>query len=59
MKGILLVLRVTLVKTNVVRKLDEINILIQLKVQNHQNSFEAINHCFTWAVNLEASYITL
>ena len=48
------------------------NIIIQLKVQNHQNTFENnINHHFTWAVisnapenakvrkNLGASYIAL
>ena len=33
--------QVTLVKPNVMPKLDEINIIIQLKVQNHQNTFEA------------------
>ena len=32
---------VTLVKPNVMRKLDGMNITIQLKVQNHQNTFEA------------------
>ena len=32
---------VTLVKPNVMRKLDGMNIIIQLKVQNHQNTFEA------------------
>ena len=34
---------VTLVKPNVMRKLDGMNIIIQLKVQNHQNTFEAIS----------------
>ena len=32
---------VTLVKPNVMLKLDEMNIITQLKVQNHQNTFEA------------------
>ena len=32
---------VTLVKSNVMRELDRMNIIIQLKVQNHQNTFEA------------------
>ena len=40
-KGIVLVVHVTLVKPNVMQKLDEMNIISQLKVQNHQNTFEA------------------
>ena len=32
---------VTLVNPNVMRKLDGMNIIIQLKLQNHQNTFEA------------------
>ena len=40
-KEIVLVVHVTLVKPNVMRKLDGMNIIIQLKVQNHQNTFEA------------------
>ena len=32
---------VTLVKPNVMRKLDGMNIITQLKVQNHQNTLEA------------------
>ena len=32
---------VTLVKPNVMQKLDRMNIIIQLKVQSHQNTFEA------------------
>ena len=40
-KEIVLVGHVTLVKPNVMRKLDGMNIIIQLKVQNHQNTFEA------------------
>ena len=38
---IVLVVHVTLVKPNVMRKLDGMNIIIQLKIQNHQNTFEA------------------
>ena len=40
-KGVVLVVHVTLVKPNVMQKLDGMNIIIQLKVQNHQNTFEA------------------
>ena len=32
---------VTLVKPNLMRKLDRMNIIIQLQVQNHQKTFEA------------------
>ena len=39
-KRIVLVVHVTLVKPNVMQKLDEMNIITQLKVQNHQNTFE-------------------
>ena len=38
-KEIVLVVHVTLVKPNVMRKLDGMKITIQLKVQNHQNTF--------------------
>ena len=40
-KEIVLVVHVTLVKPNVMRKLNEMNIIIQLKVQNQQSTFEA------------------
>ena len=40
-KEFVLVVHVTLVKPNVMQKLDGMNIIIQLKVQNHQNTFEA------------------
>ena len=40
-KEIVFVVHVTLVKPNVMWKLDGVNIIIQLKVQNHQNTFEA------------------
>ena len=36
-----LVVHVTLVKQSVMGKLDGMNIIIQPKVQNHQNTFEA------------------
>ena len=39
-KEIVLVVHVTLVKPNVTRKLDRKNIRTQLKVWNHQNTFE-------------------
>ena len=39
-KEIVLVVHVTLVKPNVTRKLDGKNIRTQLKVWNHQNTFE-------------------
>ena len=35
--------QVTLAKTNIMRKLDGMNIIIQLKVLDHQNTFEAIS----------------
>ena len=38
---IVLVIHVTLVKPNITQKLDKINMIIHLKVQNHQNNFEA------------------
>ena len=40
-KRIVLVVYVTLVKPNVMQKSDGMNTIIQLKVQNHQNTFEA------------------
>ena len=52
-------LHVTLVKPNVMRKLDGMNIIIQLKVQNHQNTFEATSKNTKTRKNLEASYIAL
>ena len=63
---------ITLVKPNVMQKLDGINIIIQLKVWNHQNTFETtsttILHGPSFQMlqknaktrkNLEASYIAL
>ena len=40
-EGVVLVVHVTLVKPKVMRKLDGMIIIIQLKVQNYQNTFEA------------------
>ena len=40
-KEVVLVVHATLVKPNVMRKLNEMNIIIQLKVQNQQSTFEA------------------
>ena len=41
--------RITLVKPNVMQKLEELNIITQLKVQNHRKTFEASSttglHC--------------
>ena len=45
-KGIVLVVHATLVKLNVMQKLDGINIIIQVKVQNHQNTFESTSTTF-------------
>ena len=39
-KGFIFMVHVTLVKPNVMQMLDGMNIIIQLKVQNHQNTFE-------------------
>ena len=71
-KEIVLMVHVTLVKPNVKRKLDGMNIIIQLKVQNHSNTFEAtsatILHGLSFQMlqkmlrpgkTLEASYIAL
>ena len=59
----------TLMKPKVMRKFDGMNITIQIKVQNHQNAFEAtsttilhgllfqmLQNAMTWK-NLQASYI--
>ena len=42
-KEIVLVVYVALVKPSVMQKLDESNIIIQLKVQNHRKPFETIS----------------
>ena len=41
-KKIVLVVHVTLVKTNIILKLDGMDIIIQLKVKNHQSTFSTI-----------------
>ena len=48
-KGIVFVVHITLAKSNIMQKLDGMNIIIQLKVQNHQNTFKATSTT-TWAV---------
>ena len=71
-KEIVLVVHGILVKPNVMRKLDGVNIIMQLKVQNHQNTFEVtsttILHGVSFQIlqknantrkNLEASNIAL
>ena len=59
---------VTLVKPNATQKLDGMNIIIQRKVQNHQNTFEATSATTVISnapkkvnarKNLEASYTAL
>ena len=61
---------VTLVKPNVMRKLDGMNTIIQRNAQNHQNTFEATSTTILHGLsnapksaktreNLEASYIAL
>ena len=40
-KEFVLVIHITLLNANVKQKLDGMNLIIQLKVQNHQNTFEA------------------
>ena len=39
-KGIVLVVHIIVVKLNVMQKLDGMNIIIQLKIQSHQNTCE-------------------
>ena len=71
-KRIVLVVHVTLVKPNMMQKLDGMNIIIQLKAQNNQNTFEATSTTVLHELvisnapkdaktrkNLEASYIAL
>ena len=52
-KEIVLVVHVTLVKPNVMRKLDGMNIIIQLKVQNHQNTFKATSTTISHGLSFE------
>ena len=71
-KDIVLAVHVTLVKPNVMQKLDGINIIIQPTVQNHRDTFKATSitvlHGLSFAKNaknattrknVEASFIAL
>ena len=71
-KRIVLVVHVTLVKPNIMQKLNGMNIIIQLKAQNNQNNFEGTSATILYHLvisnapknaktrkNLEASYIAL
>ena len=65
-KGMVHVVHVALVKSSGMQKLDGMNIIIQIKVQNHQNTFETISTTVLHGLllqilkkNLEASYIVL
>ena len=71
-KAIVLVVHITLVKPNVMWKLNGMNIIVQPKFQDHQNTFETISatilHELSFQIlpknaktskNLEASYIAL
>ena len=43
MAVVVLVVRITLLKPIIMQKLDGMNIIIQLKVKNHQNAFKTIS----------------
>ena len=71
-KGIALVVHVTLMKPDVMQKVDGMNKIIQLKVQNHQNTFEETSATVFYGLsfqmlqkiaktrkNLELPYISL
>ena len=65
-KEIVLVVHGTLVKPNVMRELDRMNIIIKLRAQSHQNTFEATSTTILHGLrniktrkNLETSYIAL
>ena len=65
-KEIVLVVHGTLVKPNVMREFDRMNIIIKLRAQNHQNTFEATSTTILHGLrniktreNLETSYIAL
>ena len=49
MTVVVLVVRITLLKPIIMQKLDGMNIIVQLKVKNHQNAFKTIStnvlHC--------------
>ena len=42
-KEIVLVVHVTLMNSSVMQKLDGMNIIVQLRVQNHRRTFETIS----------------
>ena len=52
-KETILVVRVTFVKPNVMRKLEGMKITIQLKVQNHQNTFEVTSTTILHGVSFQ------
>ena len=52
-KETVLVAHVTLVKPNVMQKLDGMNIIVQRKVQNHQNIFEATSTTILRALSFQ------
>lgn len=67
-KEIFLLVRFTLVKPNLIQKLDGMSIMSQLKVQNHRNTFKAISKQYitsnasktvATSKNVEALYIAL
>ena len=49
-KNLVLVVCVTLVKPSVMQKLDRTNKLIQLKVQNYRNTFEATSTTISYGL---------
>ena len=52
-KGIVLVIHVTLVKPNVIQMLDGMNMIIHVKVQTHQNAFEATSTTILHGLSLK------
>ena len=50
---IALVVHVTFVKPNVIRKLDGMTIIIQLKVQNHQSTFEVTSTTILYGLSFQ------
>ena len=52
-KGIVLVVHVTLVKLNIIQKLDGMNIIIQLTVQSHQNTCEATSNTILYGLSFK------
>ena len=52
-KAIVLVVHITLVKPNVIQRLDGMNIIIQLKVQNHHNTFKATSTTILYGVSFQ------